>query len=133
MQKRLLLVDDDPDDIELFCEAVEEIGEIDCNYSYTAIEAIEFLNNASEKPDYIFLDVNLLRINGRQFLIELKKNPQYKNIPVIIYSTLKDPQQIEEFYTLGASYYLIKPAGFEALKKSINQAICGVQNKAFHK
>jgi CheY-like chemotaxis protein len=128
MPKKILLIDDDPDDVELFCEASEEIGDIECNYCYTAEDAKAFLNN-SQKPDYIFLDVNLPRINGRQLLIQLKNNRQWKDIPVIIYSTLKQPQQIEEFYKLGASLYLIKPSGFEALKKSISDAISGTHKK----
>lgn len=132
MHKSILLIDDDPDDVELFCEAVAEIGEIDCNYTYTPNDAFEFLDKASQKPDYIFLDVNLPRLSGLQLLIKLKNNTQYREIPVVIYSTLKDPQQIEEFYKLGASFYLIKPTGFEALKKSINEVMCGVHDKTFH-
>jgi CheY-like chemotaxis protein len=132
MQKRLLLIDDDPDDVELFCEAVKEIGNAECNYTYNANDAIEFLKNTFQKPDYIFLDVNLPRTNGKQLLVQLKNNPQYSDIPVIIYTNLKHPQQIEEFYKLGASFYLIKPAGFEPLKKSINDVICGLYDKAFH-
>src|SRR6476620_6325534 len=103
MQKFILIVDDDSDDVQLLTEAVYKT-----NNTYTCIavsngeEALDFLQNALSKPDYIFLDLNMPRINGKECLIEIKRNARFIDIPVIIYSTTSQKKEKEELYRLGA-------------------------------
>jgi len=62
MEKTLLLIDYDPDDIEMFCDAVQEIDEKNnCLCASNGREALEILNSCLQKPDYIFLDLNMHR------------------------------------------------------------------------
>src|SRR6188768_3557680 len=99
----ILIVDDDPEDIQLFAEALLEIDEsINCVEAYNGLEALKVLKRNSFLPNYIFLDINMPLMNGRKCLEEIKSNPNYNHIPVIIYSTTTDVKQIEEFRKLGA-------------------------------
>lgn len=124
MQKIILLIEDDPDDVELFCEALKEINKnCYCNHVYDAESALQLLKTNIVKPEYIFLDVNLPGTASSDFLLQLKKIEEFENIPVIIYSTLNHKPRIEELYALGAAYFLIKPASFEALKHAIKKVL----------
>jgi CheY-like chemotaxis protein len=105
-----LLVDDDEDDRELFQIALEEV-EHDIHYLEAAsgVEALRTLRHSDTLPDYIFLDLNMPHMNGRECLIELKKDPRLTAIPVIIFSTSNDPRDIEETKILGAIEFITKP------------------------
>ncbi len=87
--RKILIVDDDKDDIDLFCEA---IGEIDpgavCHIANACEEALEKLRSGADGlPDLIFLDLNMPGMDGRACLGELKGDAKVRDIPVIIYTT----------------------------------------------
>lgn len=125
MQITLLIVDDDPDDVELFCAAVYEINKTyRCITASNGKEALQLLQNAIIKPDFIFMDLNLPIMNGKECLKELKKT-DFANIPVIIYSTSKQKTDIEEVYRLGAIHFLTKPNSFRGIIKMISDILAG--------
>ena len=112
--------DDDPEDCETFSEALQYVDdEIKTIIAKDGREALAYLQNTRELPDYIFLDINMPLINGKKVLIELKKNPVLKAIPVIMYSTTSDTNEIQEYYKLGAHDFLIKPNNFNTLCESL--------------
>ncbi len=75
-----------------------------------AINGQEGLNKIiSEKPDIILLDLILPKINGFDVLIELKRNKEIKDIPVIILSNLNQESDKKRGLSLGAQEYLVKP------------------------
>ena len=107
--KVLLIVDDDRDDRYFFRNAVKEIDPaIECQEAPDGLEALIQLRNSKILPDFIFLDLNMPGMNGKQCLAELKKDARLASIPVIIYSTSDFWKDIEETSKLGAAYYLIK-------------------------
>jgi CheY-like chemotaxis protein len=119
----ILIVDDDAEDIELFTEAVLKIDEtIHCVEAYNGLEALKVLKRNSFLPNYIFLDINMPLMNGRRCLEEIKANPSYSTIPVIIYSTTTDRKQIEECRSLGADF-LTKPNTFDELIHSLKMIL----------
>jgi len=120
--KTFFIVDDDVDDQEIFVSAVQEIDKsIKCITSSDCEEALRILKTElTQLPDYIFLDLNMPRINGRQCLAELKKEVKLRHIPVIIYSTSSLKKDIEETARLGADHFLIKPNKFDELCSAIN-------------
>jgi len=126
MQKIILIVDDDSDDVQLLTEAIYKT-----NNTYTCIavsngeEALDFLKNTLSKPDYIFLDLNMPRINGKECLIEIKRNARLTDIPVIIFSTTTQKKEKEELYRLGADHFLTKPHNFQVLINSISNILSG--------
>lgn len=120
-QKVIMIVDDDPDDIAFFCEALSEIDDsIKCIPAYGGEEAIEWLKtNVARSPDYIFMDLNMPRMNGKQCLECIKGDINLSSIPVIVYTTSKSQEDVDESEKLGANYFLTKPNKFQALKRAI--------------
>ena len=116
-----LLVDDDPDDCDFFREAVREIDSTSvCFTAENGEDALVKLRKGLKKlPDFIFLDLNMPRMDGKHCLAELKKDPKLENIPVIIYTTSSAPEDKEETRTLGASYFLTKPSDYQKLLKDL--------------
>lgn len=86
--KNLILIDDDPDDREIFLDAIlEASGHISCTAFENGELALEKLTAEAITPDAIFLDLNMPRMNGTEFLEKMRDVPALKNIPVIVYST----------------------------------------------
>ncbi len=121
-QKIVMIVDDDMDDIEFFCEA---LNEIDASVQYlTALNGVDALSKLRKDdivlPHFIFLDLNMPRMDGKQLLKELKSDFVLRDIPAIVYSTSSMPADIEETKALGASYFLTKPSSFKKLCDDIH-------------
>lgn len=124
MNKVILLIDDDIDDQEFFLEAVKEVNpNITCHLAGSCDEGLEFLNNSSVLPDYIFLDLNMPKVDGKKCLLELKNNLSVKDIPVIIYSTSSLKKDIDETTAMGAVHFLTKPAAFRELCQAIEKVL----------
>jgi CheY-like chemotaxis protein len=115
--KICLLIDDDTDDQEIFTLALENVNKaFSCRVSGNPIEALAGLADAhTPLPDYIFLDLNMPRMNGKECLKEIKKNKRLKDIPVIIYTTSSLSADREEIYKLGASDFITKPYSLNEL------------------
>ena len=114
-----LLIDDDQDDQEIFTLALEDSGlNIQCVISNNAREALQrLMQDDTFLPDYIFLDLNMPRINGTQLLTEIKKNARLQRIPVVIYSTSSHPKDKEATHKLGAAAFITKPSGIKELSQ----------------
>jgi CheY-like chemotaxis protein len=119
MKKRLhiLLIDDDSDDHIIFEEILNVIdANINCSHAYTAYEGIKMVESIGEEINYIFLDLNMPMMDGKECLAELKKRC---NIPTIIFTTSCRKTDIDDAQKLGAQWYLIKSNSFTGLQKSI--------------
>ncbi len=116
------IVDDDPDDQELFIEALKGIDEFcRCFSAFDGKDALEKLvNDMPALPDFIFLDLNMPRMNGKEFLSKIKKDIRLRDIPVIIYSTSSLKKDMEEAGQLGAVFFLQKPNSFDELSKALS-------------
>ena len=124
MNKVIFLIDDDIDDQEFFMEAVKEVDpNIECHLASSCEEGLELLNNSEVLPDYIFLDLNMPKVDGKKCLLELKKNARVKEIPVIIYSTSSLKKDIDETKAMGAVHFLTKPAAFRELCEAIENVL----------
>jgi CheY-like chemotaxis protein len=120
----ILYADDDTDDGELMREALVNIDpSISCEIASDGQHALEILRQSMELPDYIFLDINMPVMDGKQCLIELKKDEQLKDIPVVMYSTTCDSREINELYRLGASSFIQKPNDFNELCSTLNMFV----------
>ncbi|WP_428657322.1 response regulator [Runella sp.] len=119
------LIDDDTDDQEIFLIALEGISEtIECKYANDGIRALEKLNvDESFVPDYIFLDMNMPRMNGKECLVEIRKIERLKHVPTYIYSTSVDPRMVAEVKQLGATDVIIKPTSIKALSDILENLI----------
>jgi|SRR4051812_2887884 len=123
----LLLVDDDPDDLLLFSEA---LNEIEAHVSYESvpdgIEALKKLTSATHIPQLIFLDLNMPIMHGFECLKRIKANELLQKIPIIIFTTSSSPLDINTAKHLGASAYLCKPMHFNHLCEHLKSILSGV-------
>ena len=121
--KKILLVEDDPDDQFLFAEAIRELRPtIIYEIANDALEALQKLEN-SKSYDLIFLDLNLPKMNGFEFLKILKSNTAYDQIPVIIVSTSSRDAYIIKGLHLGAKDFLTKPPTIDQLAKNLAEIL----------
>lgn len=119
--KKLLLIDDDRDDHEFFLEAINEIdSSITCTTYFDGEQALgQLRNNGNDLPDLIILDTNMPKLNGKQILAELKRIPNVKEVPVVMYSTFFSERDDIELRNLGAVHYLSKPSRFDDFRISL--------------
>jgi CheY-like chemotaxis protein len=123
MNKIFLLIDDDADDSELFREALEEMDRsTSLHCAENGEEALKLLKRI-ELPGIIFLDINMPRMNGWECLKKLKSSPEYKNIPVIMYSTSSHQREVDIATDLGALSFFTKPHSYSELKNMIKGVI----------
>ena len=122
-EKIFMIIDDDKDDRFFFKEALTEmLSSVKCLEANSGIEALELLRKAAQLPNFIFLDINMPRMDGYECLKELKKDEKLKNIPVIMYATSFTEESIDQLHKLGASSYLHKPTDMNKLPAQIFEA-----------
>lgn len=129
----ILMAEDDEDDCLLAKDALEEAKiKNEVRFVDDGEQLLDYLNRRgkysnphdSPFPGLIFLDLNMPRKDGREALTELKANPIFKRIPVIILTTSRDHEDILQSYELGANSFITKPVSFERLvelMKSLRQ------------
>jgi DNA-binding response OmpR family regulator len=115
--KTLFIIDDDEDDQLFLHEAMSDLKiPINCYYANNGEAALQKLREEMiPVPDFIFLDLNMPRLNGKECLVELKKLPKYAQVPVIIYTTSSSQKDKQEIMQLGADYFLTKPTRISEL------------------
>ncbi len=120
----ILVADDDPDDRKLTQEAFSESKlSNDLRFVEDGVEVFDYLNRrgkfadpaSSPWPSLMLLDLNMPRMDGREVLVELKKNPRYSCIRVIVMTTSKSEADINKSYLLNAASYITKPVTFDSL------------------
>jgi chemotaxis family two-component system response regulator Rcp1 len=125
----VLLVEDSPGDVRLTREAFREAnGAVHLHVASDGVEALAFLRQEAPyadvpRPDFILLDLNLPRMDGREVLAQIKADDDLRTIPVVILTTSEADADILQSYELNANAYLRKPVtleAFEKLVKSIN-------------
>lgn len=121
----ILIAEDDADDRFLLQAAFEENGFKDTlQFVENGVEVLDFLHNLTNKEDaalprFILLDLNMPKKDGREVLKELKQHAQFKKIPIVIFSTTNNEQEMRRCYELGANSYITKPNSFEGLLKTV--------------
>ena len=122
----ILVVDDDREDHFILQEYFSDADLSHClQFSANgkaAIDLLEGLPNDS-LPEVIVLDLNMPILNGTQTLLQLKRSPRYKAIPIIIYSTSENESDKRKCLSYGAADFLIKPSTYDAGMKIVNYLI----------
>ena len=116
-----MLIDDDEDDCDLFCDAANEIVDCNCHCVRNSQEALLVLNRTNKLPDCIFLDINMPVLDGFTVLQRLKSNPKLSKIPVVMYSTTPNPQEAERSLQMGAHRFIRKTADYRKLVDCLRQ------------
>ncbi|MBS1602120.1 MAG: response regulator [Bacteroidetes bacterium] len=122
--KKILLVDDDADDRQIFEELLHEIDDDTIvDNAENGLEMVTMLNNTADDhlPGLIILDQNMPRMTGKESLVFLKTHPRYKSIPTIVYSTYQVRDFYRECLDLGAEDVVAKPDTMQAYREMIEQ------------
>jgi CheY-like chemotaxis protein len=125
----VLLVEDDPDDLELTLHALHEAritnpiqvvrdGEEALDYIFSRGQ---FGKRESTRPRVILLDLKLPKVDGLQVLRQIKADPHTRGIPVVILTSSSEERDLIEGYRLGANSYIQKPVDFAQFQKTIRE------------
>ncbi|RZJ70531.1 MAG: response regulator [Flavobacterium sp.] len=121
----VMLADDDADDRMFFQEALESTS-IKHNLTLfkDGFELMDyFLDQESELPHILFLDLNMPGKSGVQCLDELRAIPRLRDMSIAIYSTSGADRDIEDTLAKGANVYIQKPSNFDKLRKVISHVL----------
>jgi len=116
--RKWLIVDDDPEDQDIFEMAVMDVDPgIKLLKTNNGAAAMELLNSLEpvELPDLVFLDLNMGQMDGRECLQEIKRSDTLQHLPVIIYTTSSDPRDVRELTNGGAAQFVTKPTSLAEL------------------
>ena len=130
--KRILLVEDSEHDIELTLAALEAhnvANQVDT--ARDGAEALDYLyrrgayaGRAGELPVVILLDLKMPRVDGLEVLRQIKADPDFKKIPVVMLTSSREEQDLVRSYELGVNAYVVKPVNFAQFMDSVKQLGC---------
>lgn len=121
-KKRILWVDDDTDDLEMFSDAVAALRlPLDIHYARNGQEAMAQLEEDAQQqklPCLVILDMNMPQMSGRETLVALRSNPAYAGINAVVFTTSESPLDRMTCDKYGVQLY-IKPRTYDELKETI--------------
>lgn len=118
--KKILLVEDNQNDLELTIEALSEHNLANRVVALSdGVEALDYLfyrgvyaNRAVENPAVILLDIKMPRMDGIEVLEEIKSNDELKKIPIVMLTSSREEPDLKKCYNLGVNAYVVKPVNF---------------------
>lgn len=120
---KVLLIDDEEDDQEIFSEAMQEVfPDVQLHTASNGVEALKLLEE-NQTISMIFLDLNMPLMNGYEFLTTMRQNILFDRIPVVIHSTAKSDYIIELCRKLGANLFFTKPVNFSVLCERLREIL----------
>ncbi len=123
----ILLVEDNPNDIELILASLKEFNLANTiTVARDGVEALEYLsykgkykNRKPDLPAVILLDIKMPRMDGIEVLKEIRSDPKLKLIPVVMLTSSIEDQDLIKSYTLGVNAYVVKPVDFSQFTKAV--------------
>ncbi|MDP3543156.1 MAG: response regulator [Elusimicrobiota bacterium] len=119
---KILLVEDDPGDVEMIVEVLKKEAEIanEIVVARDGAEALDYLKcegayaeRPFDCPIVVLLDIKLPKVNGIEVLREIKNSEKLKNAPIVMLTSSREPADLAECYRLGVNAYVVKPVKFE--------------------
>jgi CheY-like chemotaxis protein len=125
--KRILLVEDNPNDVELTIEALDEHnlatavdivrdGEETLNYLY---HRGPFASRPKGSPAVILLDLKLPKVNGIEVLKKIRSEEHLKFIPVVVLTSSREERDLNDSYKFGVNAYVVKPVDFHEFMDAV--------------
>ena len=126
---RILMVEDDPKDVELTLTALEEYNLAnEVIIAHDGEEALDYLNyrgNFSTRPNgnpaVLLLDLKLPKVDGLEVLQQIKSDPKLKMIPVVVLTSSHEERDMVASYSLGVNAYVVKPVDFYEFVNAIRE------------
>jgi two-component system response regulator len=121
--KKILLVEDNPDDVELTLRALEQTKVTNkIVVAHDGVEAMEMLYGSGDvRPAVILLDLKLPKIDGLELLKKIRGDERTKLLPVVILTSSKEEKDLIQSYSLGANSYIRKPVDFDQFIKAVGE------------
>ncbi len=127
--RHILLVEDDPKDVELTLTAIEEYNLAnEIVVARDGAEALDYLyrrgafkQRSDENPVLILLDLKMPKLDGIQVLQQLVADEQLCLIPVVVLTSSRESRDLEECYKLGVNAYVVKPVRFTEFIEAVKQ------------
>lgn len=119
---KILLVEDDPGDVEMIVEVLKKEAEIanEVVVARDGSEALDYLKRERAhagrpggNPILVLLDIKLPKVNGIEVLKEIKRMPALRSVPIVMLTSSREPSDLAQCYKLGVNAYVVKPVKFE--------------------
>jgi two-component system response regulator len=126
----ILLVEDNPEDLELALRALRKANLTNLiHVARDGEEAIEFIfcegphatRRIEDSPKVVLLDLKLPKVDGLEVLKRIKSDPRTRSIPVVVLTSSKEQNDVVESYDLGVNSYIVKPVNFEGFVGAVQQ------------
>lgn len=126
----ILLVEDNPDDVELTLRALRKEGlAAEVVVARDGAEALDFVFSQGEwadrdprrRPAVILLDLKLPRVDGLEVLRRLRSDRRTRLLPVVVLTSSREETDLKDSYSLGANSYIRKPVDFERFREAVRQ------------
>jgi CheY-like chemotaxis protein len=124
---RILIAEDNPADVRLIQEVMRDSKILNEIHAVPdGVEALAFLRREGRysevpRPHLIFLDLNMPKKDGREVLAEIKADPNFRRIPVVVMTSSQAEEDIGKAYDLHANCYVRKPVDFEQFHRIVKQ------------
>ena len=127
---QILLVEDNPDDVELTLHAFRKHNLANrVHIVRDGAEALDFLfrtgaykdRHIEDSPNVVLLDLKLPKVDGLEVLRRMKGDPRTRMIPVVVLTSSREDRDITESYQLGVNSYIVKPVNFEQFTEAVRQ------------
>ena len=139
-QGEILLVEDNPNDIELILAALDEGDVVDkVNITRDGEQALDYLyrrgahgSRLTGNPKVVLLDLKLPKVNGLEVLHQIKTDRNLRRIPVVIFTSSREERDLLRSYDIGTNAYVVKPISYQAFVEAIKEIglFWGVINQA---
>jgi len=128
MQIRILLIEDDDDDIGLLRDALEQ-NAVNCKIDLImeGDKAIPFLENNQPLPDIIVMDFNLPKLHGREILLQISASEKLSAIPLMVLTTSASQDDMRYAFSMGANKFITKPNTMQGFNSTVEAIISLVQ------
>jgi CheY-like chemotaxis protein len=126
---RILIVEDDPKDVELTLTALEEYNLAnEVVVAHDGAEALDYLYcrgdfkaRSTDNPAVLLLDLKLPKVDGLEVLKQIKSDPKLNMIPVVVLTSSKEEKDMVASYRLGVNAYVVKPVDFHEFVNAIKE------------
>jgi len=124
----ILLVEDDPDDVELTLRAIKRSNMVNrVDIARDGEQALAMLigpaaEPATIRPRVVFLDLKLPKVDGLEVLRRLKEDESTRTIPVVILTSSRESPDLQKAYELGVNSYLVKPVSLDEFSSLVERA-----------
>ena len=121
---RILLIEDDSDDIELLQEALKNHAiAFEMEVIKDGKVALDHIRVGNAAPEIVILDLNLPKVHGKELILEIKAQALFKNIPLLVLTTSSAKEDVDYAYKYGANKYLIKPTTMERIREMVETIV----------